>query len=98
MKGAIDYACALCLGEIIQREHLPTELFSETSLKKLARRKTDSTNEEITGQGSEKESIMAMLAKTGWNKAKTARLLGMSRSTFYTKLFKYGINAKPEDS
>lgn len=98
LKGAIHYACALCPGEIIQREHLPTELFSETSLEKLARRKTDLTNEQIIGQGSEKESIMILLEKTGWNKAKAARLLGVSRSTFYTKLFKYGINAKPEDS
>ncbi len=98
LKGAIHYACALCPGEIIQREHLPTELFSETSLEKLARRKTDSTNEQIVGQGSEKESILAMLEKTGWNKAKAARLLGVSRSNFYTKLFKYGINAKPVDS
>lgn len=98
LKSSIHYACALCPGEIIQRAHLPTELFPETSLEKPGRRKTDPTNSQPTGQGSEKETIIALLAMTDWNKAKAARLLGVSRSTFYTKLFKYGINTKPENS
>jgi DNA-binding NtrC family response regulator len=38
-----------------------------------------------------------MLEKTDWNKAKTARLLNVSRATLYTKLLKYGIEAKPKE-
>ena len=51
-------------------------------------------NEAPLNRGSEKESILAMLEKTDWNKAKAARLLGVSRATLYTKLLKYSIEAK----
>jgi len=97
LKSAIHYACALCPEEVIKKEHLPPELFSEPALEQLARRKTDSKNEGHLNQGSEKESILAMLEKTDWNKAKTARRLGVSRATLYTKLLKYGIESKPEN-
>ena len=97
LKSAIHYACALCPEEVIQKEHLPPELFSETALERLARRKTDSKPEGPLNKGPEKESILAMLENTDWNKAKTARRLGFSRATLYTKLLKYGIETKPEN-
>ncbi len=97
LKSAIHYACALCPEEVIQKEHLPPELFSETALERLARRKTDSKSEGPLNKGSEKESILAMLENTDWNKAKTARRLGVSRATLYTKLLKYSIETKPEN-
>ena len=97
LKSAIHYACALCPEEVIKKEHLPSELLSQ-ALEQLARRKTDSKNEDHINQESEKESILAILRKTDWNKAKTARLLGVSRATLYTKLLKYGIENKPENA
>jgi transcriptional regulator of acetoin/glycerol metabolism len=97
LKSAIHYACALCPEEVIKKEHLPSELFSEAALEQLARRKADLKNKGHLNQGSEKESILAMLEKTDWNKAKTARRLGVSRATLYTKLLKYGIKTKPEN-
>ena len=97
LKSAIHYACALCPGEVIQKEHLPAELFSETALTQLSKRQTRAQNECSRDKGSEEESILAMLEKTTWNKAKTARLLGISRATLYTKLLKYGIGTKPEN-
>lgn len=95
LKSVIHYACALCPGEIIQREHLPSEIFSDTALEKLGRRRTDAANASIADQGSEKERILSVLEKTDWNKAKTARLIGVSRATLYSKLLRYGIEAKP---
>ena len=97
LKSTIHYACALCPAEVIKKEHLPPELLSQAALEQPDRKKTDSKNEDQTDQGSEKESILAMLEKTDWNKAKTARLLGVSRATLYTKLLKYGIENKPEN-
>lgn len=97
LKSAIHYACALCPGEIIQKEHLPTDLFSETAPKQLSDRNTRAQNEGSRDKCSEAESILAMLEKTTWNKAKTARLLGMSRATLYTKLLKFGIGTTPEN-
>ncbi len=97
LKSAINYACALCPEGVIEKEHLPPELFAEAELQQPYGRKTDIKNEVHLSQGSEKDSILAMLEKTDWNKAKTARLLGVSRATLYTKLLKYGIENKPEN-
>ncbi len=89
LKSIIHYACALCSGEIIQLEHLPQDFLTEASEEQPVPEITGSVN-----QGSEKESILAMLEQTDWNKAKTARLLGMSRTTLYIKLLKYGIESE----
>jgi DNA-binding NtrC family response regulator len=97
LKSAIHYACALCPADVIKKEHLPAEFFSGTAIEQPAGRKADSKDGDFLRPGSEKESILAMLEKTDWNKAKTARLLGVSRATLYTKLLKYGIEKKPEN-
>jgi DNA-binding NtrC family response regulator len=97
LRNAIQYACALCHGDTIQREDLPPEIFSEVALKQLSRRKTDPGKEGHQSHRSEKDSILAMLEMTGWNKAKAARRLGISRATLYSKLLKYGIGAPPEN-
>jgi len=96
LKSAIQYACALSQEELIQKESLPLDLYSENALEGFDRRPTDSKVEGYMEQGSEKKSILAMLEKTDWNKAKTARHLGISRATLYSKLLKYGIEEQSE--
>lgn len=94
LRSTIHFACALCPGEVIEREHLPPEFLSAVT--------AGSGNDVSTGfvptntdtPQSEKEAILAVLNKTDWNKAKSARLLGMSRATLYSKLLKYGIEQK----
>ncbi|MFW9805093.1 MAG: sigma-54 interaction domain-containing protein, partial [Candidatus Thorarchaeota archaeon] len=41
----------------------------------------------------EKEYILKVLEKTGWNRSKASKLLGLDRKTLYHKLKKYGIEA-----
>lgn len=94
LKSIIHYACAVCSGEQIQVEHLPPEFLSAAFDEHSEKMKIDIISENFTEPGSEKGSILATLEKTDWNKAKTARLLGISRATLYSKLLKYGIEAK----
>ena len=93
LKSTIHYACALCTGEFIQQEHLPPEFLSAASGRTSAIKKRDLMGETPMEPGSEEESIQAMLEMTDWNKAKTARLLGISRATLYSKMLKYRIEA-----
>ena len=44
-------------------------------------------------QDFEREVLMGALETCGWNKAKTARMLGISRTTLYKKLEQYGLVA-----
>ena len=98
LKSTIHYACALCPGDVIKKEHLPQEFLSTTSGEPSAIKKTDSVNGASATAGSEKQTIIAILEKTDWNKAKTARLLGVSRATLYSKMLRHGIEAKSKRS
>lgn len=96
LKNTIHYACALCTGEIIHKEHLPPEFLSALSGVQRSIPGEVPTFEVQQDEISEKDSILEMLEKTDWNKAKTARLLNISRATLYSKLQKYNIGAKPD--
>ena len=91
LRSVIHFACALCAGEMIEREHLPPEFLSAATIERPAVMAVDSVDQPIAKPASEKDAILETLAKTDWNKAKAARLLGMSRATLYSKLLKYGI-------
>jgi two-component system, NtrC family, response regulator HydG len=82
LENAIEHAFILCNQRVITLSHLPPEFREQTPgtavLSSLDRR-------------SEAEAIEAALQKTDGNKAKAARLLSMSRRTFYRKIEKYNI-------
>ncbi|MBU0479569.1 MAG: sigma 54-interacting transcriptional regulator [Proteobacteria bacterium] len=96
LKSTLHYACALCDGELIRQQHLPEELLSESATLRHFMKHEDPPGS-TRGTGPEKETICATLESTDWNKAKTARLLGISRATLYTKILKYGIGEKTGD-
>lgn len=85
LKNTIESACALCLGGTVELTHLPPEMIQPVHLSR-PQAKTPT-------QRSEKETILQVLDQTDGNKAKAARLLGMSRGTLYNKLLKYGIES-----
>jgi len=87
LKASIDYAVIHCRGETIDPEDLPPEIGQAAVTVKVA----DSTP--IAAARDEREQILAALAETGGNRAKAARLLGISRATFYRRLDKLGISA-----
>jgi transcriptional regulator with PAS, ATPase and Fis domain len=80
LKNTVEYACALCRGELIQENHLPRHFISDTDHQRLAQAAGAAVGY------SEKAAIFEALDRTDWNKAKAARLLGMSRATLYNKL------------
>jgi PAS domain S-box-containing protein len=82
LEHAIEHAFIVCQQSTITVDDLPSEI-------------TDYLSEKASiesGSGSDsKEKVLAALEKTDWNKAKAARLLGMSRRTLYRKLEEYQI-------
>ncbi len=87
LKHAIEHAFILCRGPQIELEHLPLELRSVSS-ESLAVPINQSSKNSMS-----KADLEQALAHSGGNKAKAARVLGVSRQTIYRKLVEYGMNA-----
>jgi len=77
LKHAIEHAFVLCNGPTITLEHLPAEIRDDSPPEAPA------TPEHPKIATLQKPDILQALMKTGWNKAKAARLLGISRPTLY---------------
>ena len=87
LQHAIEHAFVLCRQDVIDVCHLPPE-FNEMQ--------PDAQNE-IRQPADEMARITEALEKTGWNKSKAARILGISRRTIYRKMEELGI-ADEEDA
>ena len=85
LEHAIERAFILCHGTTIHLDHLPPEI-NHGSKKHGPRSLNLSRND--SGE------LLAALRKTGWNKTKAARLMGISRQTVYRKIREY--NLKPQ--
>lgn len=71
-------------GKMIASEHLPEEITGHKDMNRL--RPLAEILEET-----ERTTILDYLAMTGGNKSKTAQRLGVSRTTLYEKMNKYGL-------
>ncbi len=76
----------------IKPEHLPPHIQQLARVPRGVGQKTlDKVVEEV-----EREMIAEALRATGGNRAKSSRLLGLPRSSFYEKLERYGLGHDPE--
>ncbi len=83
LEHAVEHAFVLCHDRIILVRHLPDEIRKFSGSDKPAVR-----NDSIPIP----EEILSVLNKTDWNKAKAARLLGVSRPTLYQKISEYNLS------
>ncbi len=84
LKHAIEHAVVLCQSGNIGLAHLPAELAAFGG----PGRGPGADMDVPLGRG----EILAALSRTDWNKAKTARLLNISRSTLYRKMLELGVS------
>ncbi len=56
------------------------------------------TSSATTANSRDAEAIFSALKRTGWNKAKAARILGISRGRLYRRLLRYGISTGEPDN
>lgn len=85
LEHAIEHGFVLCPEGVIEIEHIPPEI-KRFGAKTASPRDTGPMTE-----SEEKQELISILEKTDWNKAKAARLMGVSRPTLYRKLEKFKL-------
>ena len=86
LENIIEHAFVMCKGEMIELRHLPPELI-ESSKETAIREKEVSK----PLQTAEAEAILKALERNKGNRLRTARELGIDRSTLWRKIKRYGI-------
>jgi transcriptional regulator of acetoin/glycerol metabolism len=84
LRNAIEFAVIRCQRTIIHTEDLPPEI-------------VHSVYRHLPSSGTyqdEKKRLLAALEAARGNRTAAARLLGMSRATFYRRLTSLGITSK----
>lgn len=83
LKSAIEFAMIHCKGPVIQVDDLPSELRSMGV----------GSGEDDIGPQDDRTRLLVALQRTHGSRTKAARLLGMSRATFYRRLAEFGLTA-----
>jgi len=86
LENVIQYAFIRCKADFIAMEHLPTELFEKVDSQKGSLSDLDTLH-----HPEEFEQIRSLLNRHGGNRIETAKALGISRSTLWRKIKKYGL-------
>lgn len=85
LQHVLEYAFVLCNKSIITKDFLPPDILH------------GNTGSSIKGNLSQnkkrhdKQTVLQALEKSGWNRSKAARLLGVNRRTVYLKIKEYGL-------
>jgi PAS domain S-box-containing protein len=85
LKACVDYAVIHCLGGRVNPKDLPPEI-GRAAVAAVVR------PEAMPMAGDERTRILAALEKTGGNRLQAAKLLGISRATFYRRLTELAIS------
>lgn len=84
LKSALDFSLIHCRGSLIQASDLPPEIAAINPQVLM--------NED--NKPDEKDRIAAILQYTNNNRTEAAKILGMSRSTFYRRLVSLGLESE----
>jgi transcriptional regulator with PAS, ATPase and Fis domain len=84
LEHAVEHAFILCRQKIVILAHLPSELNDSNG----AGEKRGPSSQPFSGNN-DRNTILSALEKAAWNKAKAARILGISRRTIFRKIKEY---------
>jgi PAS domain S-box-containing protein len=90
LKNVLERAVSLCNGSSIELSDLPDELRHRSFVDPYMG--IPENSHKATLADNEKHIILSALEKNDWNKAKTAKELGIARATLYEKIKKYQIS------
>ena len=84
LENVVERSMVLAKGDVITPDDLPSELKAADPA--FASRELNTDLDLM-----EREHVRAVLEKCAWNKYKAAKMMGISRSTLYSKIRKHGL-------
>jgi transcriptional regulator with GAF, ATPase, and Fis domain len=90
LRNVIERAVILCEGGMIEKEHLPLSV-TNTTAPTSANTASPPSLSGMTVDAAERELIVNALARSGNNKSKAARLLGLTRAQLRSRIEKHGL-------
>jgi transcriptional regulator with GAF, ATPase, and Fis domain len=101
LRNVIERAVILCEGGLIARDHLPLPVVGGGGERRVSAAPGSAPESASAAAGAkpttldaaERELIVQALAKSGNNKSKAARLLGLTRAQLRSRIEKHGIVA-----
>ena len=89
LENILEHAMIICQEDTIQLTHLPEYL----PARPVARKAISSGPAEpgFPSQNTEHAELLAVLQQFGWHRQKTARALGVDRTTLWRKMKKFGL-------
>ncbi len=92
LQNVVKRSVLLTLGNLVTLESLPQEIISPTFFDNNMDDEFDPTNLKSVSENAERNAIISVLEKTGYNKTRAAEVLNIDRKTLYNKLKAYDIN------
>lgn len=86
LQNIIEHAFVCCEGDILHRHHLPKDILGS-----LPREKEDDAYDTL--ESLERVGILRALEQTGWRYKAASHLLGISRSTLWRKIKRFGLES-----
>jgi len=94
LEHLIERSLIFCDGEVIYPKHFNLNLstvFYKTEIEEEVNRTTGKSLNELSAEELEKIHIKSVLDANNWNREQSARILGISLKTLYTKIKKYNL-------
>ena len=95
LNNVVKRSVLLCQGRYINKECLPREIISpeyfDLSSPTANQNSNDGADLKAVSESAERNAIINVLEKTGYNKTKAAEVLNIDRKTLYNKLKAYDI-------
>lgn len=91
LQNTIERTVILCRNEVVRVSDIQLSSLGNRSATPVAERGTPGEYREISMADIEQEHILKTLEHTGWNKSRSAQILGIERSTLDRKLKRYHV-------
>ena len=94
LEHLIERSLIFCDGEVIYPKHFNLNLstvFYKTEIEEEVNRTAGKSLNELSAEELEKIHIKSVLDANNWNREQSARILGISLKTLYTKIKKYNL-------